>query len=57
MPMSRASEVYEINAARPIGPYNLPVTYMDDDCESFSAVLGSFLQMKKLILYLHLLTV
>ena len=57
MPTSGASEVYEINAARPIGPYNLPITYMDHDCESFSAVLGSFLQMKKLLLHLHLLTV
>lgn len=32
MAMTPTSEVYEINSARPTGPYNLPITYTDDRC-------------------------
>ena len=32
MAMTPTSEVYEVNAARPVGPYNLPITYTDDRC-------------------------
>ena len=33
MPRSDALEVYGVNSARPVGPYNLPVTYDDIDCK------------------------
>ena len=56
MPMDHASEVYEINAARPIGPYNLPVTYTDDHCEFFFRRARVISLVKDIILYLHLLT-
>lgn len=33
MPKSEALEVYAADLGRPVGPYNLPVTYEDSDCK------------------------
>ena len=33
MPKSEAPEVYAVNPGRPVGHYNLPVTYENSDCK------------------------